>query len=168
MAFVNEKPSEEDKVKSGIRELTKKYYAQDHMKFSSSSDSYTKWTIDREREIWFSYMVSIHLDDHREGYTGEDIFILHHKGQDIELDLRQINDQTTSLKLTDNPFKVKWKLEKVNNMDELEDITYQEIVDVLTEVLNAYGIGTTDDKYFIEMYKDIVVPKENFQITLLS
>jgi hypothetical protein len=113
-------------------------------------------------------MVSIHLDDHREGYTGEDIFILHYKGQDIELDLRQINDQTTSLKLTDNPFKVKWKLEKVNNMDELEDITYQEIVDVLTEVLNAYGIGDLDEDFLNEKYKKICVPKENFQITLLS
>ena len=113
-------------------------------------------------------MVSIHLDDHREGYTGEDIFILHYKGENIELDLRRIHNETTSLKHTDNPYKVKWKLEKVNNMNELKDITYQEIVEVLTEVLNAYGIGTTDDKYFIEMYKDIVVPKENFQITLLS
>ncbi len=58
MAFVNEKPSEEDKVKSGIRELTKKYYAQDHMKFSSSSDSYTKWTIDRERDLVFIYGIN--------------------------------------------------------------------------------------------------------------
>ena len=109
-----------------------------------------------------------HLADRREGRTGESIFILHYKGQNIELDLRRVHNETTSLKLIDNPYKVKWKLEKVNNMDELKDITYQEIVEVLTEVLNAYGIGDTDDKYFIEMYKDIIVPKENFQITLLS
>lgn len=158
MAFVNEKPSEEDKVKSGIRELKKKYYAQDNMEFSSSSDdSFINWTIDKERDIWFSYMVSIHLDDHREGYTGENIFILHYKGQNIELDLRRVHNETTSLKLTDNPYKVKWKLKKVNNMDELKDITYQEIVEVLTEVLKVYGTRGADN-----------IPQENLKITLLA
>lgn len=113
----------------------------------------------RQREIWFSHMVMYHLPDHREGYTGESIFILHYKGQNIELDLRRVHNETTSLKLIDNPYKVKWKLEKVNNMDELKDITYQEIVEVLTEVLNAYGIGEVDE---------IFVPQEHFQITLLA
>ena len=111
-------------------------------------------------------MVSYHLPDHREGWTGESIFILHYKNQNIELDLREINDDTTSLKLTDNPFIVKWKLEKVNNQDELIHIEYKEIVEVLNEVLQAYGIGDVDKKYHDEKYKDIVVPKEHFQITL--
>ena len=111
-------------------------------------------------------MVSYHLPDHREGWTGEDIFILHYKNQNIELDLRRVRDDETSVKLIDNPFIVKWKLEKINNQDELIDISYEEIVEVLNEVLQAYGIGDVDENYHDDMYKDIVVAKENFRITL--
>jgi hypothetical protein len=59
MAFVNEKPSEEDKVKSGIRELKKKYYIQDHMEFDNTDDGFIKWTIDRERFGYLTWLCII-------------------------------------------------------------------------------------------------------------
>jgi len=155
MGFVNEKISMEDGIKYEVFDLKTKYYKKDNSEFNIKTDSSMHWNINREREIWFAQMVAYHLPDPRDGWTGEEICILHYKKQNIELDLKNINDEETSLKLTDNPFIIKWKLQKVNNMKEIKDISYEEIVEVLNEVLQVFGFDGFSD-----------IPQENLQVTL--
>jgi hypothetical protein len=155
MAFILEKPSEEDKANTTIRALKKKYYEMDNMRFTEDDAGNIKWMIDREREIWFSEMVQLHLDDHREGWKEDIYFILHYKNTDIEVVLKKIRDKETSLKVYHNPFIIKWKLLSINEKH-IKDLDYDEVIAVLKEVLQAYGIGDLYCK----------VPKENIQVTL--
>lgn len=60
-------------------------------------------------------------------YSGEDIWLLHYKGKDIEIDLRDINNENTSTKITDNPFKIIYELESIRS--DIGNIPKQEIVE---------------------------------------
>ena len=81
------------------------------------------------------YVVSPHVEDHRVGFTGEDFFILHYQGKNIEIVLKRLDG---SLKVADNPFYVNWKLLRINKED-LKGFEYEEVLSVLREVLDAYG-----------------------------
>ncbi|MDD5212501.1 MAG: hypothetical protein PHV62_08820, partial [Sulfuricurvum sp.] len=72
-----------------------------------------------------------------EGYTGETFFILHYQGKNIEVVLRRVSEKS-SVKLADNPFRVVWKLERINK-DDLKGFEYQEILKLLKEILYTYG-----------------------------
>lgn len=133
MAFVNEWISQEDIEKYGIIKLKDDYLKKDYSRYKEWMKLH--WCVDREREIWFSYMNSPHLNDHRDGWTGEDFFVLHYQGKNIEIVLTRLEG---SVKPTDNPFRVTWKLIRINEED-LEGFIYEEVLSVLKEVLNTYG-----------------------------
>ena len=75
--------------------------------------------------------------------TGERIFILHYKGENIEIVLRKDFDESSEIK-TDNPFYVTWKLDRINKPETLKDVSDEEIIEVLKEALNAYGTRGID------------------------
>ena len=89
-------------------------------------------------------------------YSGEDIWILHYKGKDIEIDLRNIHNEYIGKKDTDNPFILIYELESIRS--DIGDIPKQEIVDILKEILNEYKRGAIIDS----------IPRENIQVTFIS
>ena len=156
MAFVTERISKEDVEKYDLlkpcNEICEKYH---QGKLSCASLNSRSWCIDRERGIWLFVVRSITIGDPRDmNYSGEVIWLLHYKGKDIEIDLRDIDNENTSKKITDNPFKIIYELESIRS--DIGDIPKQEIVDILKEILNEYGDGGS------------IIPKENIQVTFIS
>ena len=115
------------------------------------------WVIDRQRDIWFIFVCDPHLPDPRDGFTGEDIWLFHYKGRDIELDIRRIYDETTSKMLADNPFFIKYKLENINSS--LDGISLDELYKILKEALTEYGNRGIDGRENL--------PKEHEVVTFL-
>ena len=159
MAFVTERISEEDIEKYDLlkpcNEICEKYH---QSKLSCASLNSRDWCIDRERGIWLFPVRSITIGDPRDmEFSGEVIWLLHYRGKDIEIDLRNIHNEYTGKKDTDNPFILIYELESIRS--DLGDITKQEIVDILKEILNEFKGGDVIT-YFI--------PKENIQVTFIS
>ena len=159
MAFVTERISKEDIEKYDLlkpcNEICEKYH---QSKLSCASLNSRDWCIDRERGIWLFVVRSITIGDPRDmNYSGEDVWILHYKGKDIEIDLRNIHNEYTGKKDTDNPFILIYELESIRS--DLGDIPKQEIVDILKEILNEFkgGVSVTTS-----------VPKENIQVNFIS
>ena len=151
MAFVNEWISQEDIKKYNLIELKDSYLKKDYSGYKEWMKLH--WCVDRKREIWFMYVLSPHKPDHREGWTGEDFFVLHYQGKNIEIVLKNLGG---SVKPTDNPFRVIWKLIRINEED-LEGFEYEEVLCVLKEVLNTYGWMGIQDRE---------VPQENLLVEL--
>ena len=156
MAFITERISKEDIDKYDLlkpcNEIFKKYH-QGELDWANLNSR--SWCIDRERGIWLFVVRSIIIGDPRDmNYSGEVIWLLHYKGKDIEIDLRDIDNENTSKKITDNPFKIIYELESIRS--DIGDIPKQEIVDILKEILNEYGDGGS------------IIPKENIQVTFIS
>ena len=84
------------------------------------------------------------------------IWLLHYRGKDIEIDLRNIHNKNTSTKITDNPFKIIYELESIRS--DIGDIPKQEIIDILKEILNEYKRGAIIDS----------IPRENIKVTFIS
>ena len=143
MAFVNEWISQEDIKKYNLIELKDSYLKKDYRSYKDWMKLH--WCVDRKREIWFMYVVSPHVDDHRVGFTGEDFFILHYQGQNIEIVMHRVSKES-SVKLSDIPFRVIWKLIRING-EAIKGFEYEEILSVLKEVLNTYGwMGIQDQE----------------------
>ena len=158
MAFVTERISKEDVEKYDLlkpcNEICNKYYQGELDWVDLNSRS---WCIDRERGIWLFSVRSITIGDPRDmNYSGEDIWLLHYKGKDIEIDLRDINNENTGKKVTDNPFILIYELESIRS--DIGDIPKQEIVDILKEILNEFKRGAIIDS----------IPRENIQVTFIS
>ena len=156
MAFINEYISEEDIEKYQINELMNSYQGEGQF----PDEFYPhRWTIDKERESWFMWVdtPTDPLDYTRS--TGERIFILHYKGENIEIVLRKDFNESSS-KLTDNPFYVTWKLDRINKPETLKDVSDEEIIEVLREALNAYGADGMDN---VDIYK---IPEDNIIVKL--
>ncbi|WP_297989963.1 hypothetical protein [uncultured Campylobacter sp.] len=157
MAFVTERISKEDIEKYDLlkpcNEICEKYH---QVKLEWAILNSRSWCIDRERGIWLFSVCSITIGDPRDmEFSGEDIWILHYKGKDIEIDLRKIYNEYTGKKDTDNPFILIYELESIRS--DLGDIPKQEIVDILKEILNEYKIGAI-----------ISIPRENIQVIFRS
>ena len=157
MAFVTERISKEDIEKYDLlkpsNDICEKYH---QVKLEWAILNSRSWCIDRERGIWLFSVCSITIGDPRDmNYSGEDIWILHYKGKDIEIDLRKIYNEYTGKKDTDNPFILIYELESIRS--DLGDITKQEIVDILKEILNEFKIGAI-----------ISIPRENIQVIFRS
>ena len=95
------------------------------------------WVIDRRRNTWLIHVCLASMPDSRDGYTGEDIWLLHYKDKNIELDIRRVYDETTSKMLVDNPFFIKYKLENINSS--IDGIPLDELYKILKEALTEYG-----------------------------
>ncbi len=159
MAFITEYISKEDIEKYDLlkpcNEICEKYH-QGELEWAilNSRD----WCIDRERGIWLFPVRSITIGDPRDmEFSGEVIWLLHYRGKDIEIDLRNIHNEYTSKKDTDNPFILIYELESIRS--DIGDIPKQEIVDILKEILNEFKGGDVIT-YFI--------PKENIQVIFRS
>ena len=159
MAFVAEYISKEDLKKydilSNMNELLIKhnytYPIQDN------DTDWIHWVIDRQTDTWLIHVCLASMPDPRDGYTGEDIWLLYYKGRDIELDIRRIYDKTTSKYFTENPFKIKYKFQSVNS--DIGDISMDEIYEILNEALLEYGDDGIDGRKFL--------PKEHEVVTFL-
>ena len=159
MAFITERISKEDIEKYDLlkpsNDICEKYH-QVNLEWAILNSR--SWCIDRERGIWLFPICSITIGDPRDmEFSGEDIWLLHYRGKDIEIDLRDIYNENTSTKITDNPFKIIYELESIRS--DIGDIPKQEIVDILKEILNEFKGGDVIT-YFI--------PKENIQVTFIS
>ena len=159
MAFVTERISEEDIKKYDLlkpsNEICEKYHQGE---LSCASLNSRDWCIDRERGIWLFPVRVITIGDPRDmEFSGEDIWLLHYRGKDIEIDLRKIRNENTGKKVTDNPFRIIYELESIRS--DIGNIPKQEIVDILKEILNEFkgGVSVTTS-----------VPKENIQVTFIS
>ena len=156
MAFVAEYISKEDLEKydilSNMNELLMKhnytYPIQDN------DTDWMNWVIDRQRDAWLIHVCLASMPDPRDGFTGEDIWLLHYKGRDIELDIRRIYDKTTSKYFTENPFKIKYKFQSVNS--DIGDISMDEIYEILNEALLEYGDDGIDGRKFLPKEHEIV------------
>ena len=158
MAFIAEYISKEDIEKYDLpkpcNEIFKKYH-QGELDWANLNSR--SWCIDRERGIWLFVVRSIIIGDPRDmNYSGEVIWLLHYKGKDIEIDLRDIDNENTSTKITDNPFKIIYELESIRS--DIGDIPKQEIVDILKEILNEFKGGEVITSS---------VPKENIRVTFV-
>ena len=139
MAFVAEYISKEDfkkyDVLSNMNELLMKhnytYPIQDN------DTDWMNWVIDRQRDAWLIHVCLASMPDPRDGFTGEEIYILCYKGNIIELDIRRIYDKTTSKMLAGNPFFIKYKLESINSST--YGISLDELYKILKEALAEYG-----------------------------
>ena len=159
MAFVTERISEEDIEKYDLlkpcNEICEKYH---QSKLSCASLNSRDWCIDGDRGIWLFPVRSITIGDPRDmEFSGEYIWLLHYRGKDIEIDLRDINNENTGKKVTDNPFRIIYELESIRS--DIGNIPKHEIVDILKEILNEFkgGVSVTTS-----------VPKENIQVTFVS
>ena len=157
MAFATERISEEDIEKYDLlkpsNEICEKYH---QSKLSCASLNSRDWCIDGDRGIWLFPVRSITIGDPRDmEFSGEYIWLLHYRGKDIEIDLRDIYNENTGKKVTDNPFRIIYELESIRS--DLGDITKQEIVDILKEILNEFKIGAI-----------ISIPRENIQVIFRS
>ena len=159
MAFVAEYISKEDlkqyDILSNMNELLMKhnytYPIQDN------DTDWMNWVIDRQRDAWLIHVCLASMPDPRDGYKGEDIWLLHYKDKNIELDIRRIYDETTSKMLVDNPFFIKYKLENINSS--IDGISLDELYKVLNEALIEYGESGIHGRKFL--------PKEHEVVTFL-
>ena len=158
MAFVAEYISKEDIKKYDIINRVDQRLAKYHYDPQEPNEiKWLDWVIDRQRDIWFIFVCDPHLPDPRDGFTGQEIYILCYKGNVIELDIRRIYDETTSKMLVDNPFFIKYKLENINSS--LDGISLDELYGVLNETLKEYGSRGIGGRKFL--------PKEHQIVTFL-
>ena len=115
------------------------------------------WVIDRQRDAWLIHVCLASMPDPRDGFTGEDIWLLHYKDKNIELDIRRVYDETASKMLVDNPFFIKYKLENINSS--IDGISLDELYKVLNEALIEYGESGIHGRKFL--------PKEHEVVTFL-
>ncbi len=159
MAFVAEYISKEDLKKynilSNMNELLIKhnytYPIQDN------DTDWMNWVIDRQRDAWLIHVCLASMPDPRDGFTGEDIWLLHYKDKNIELDIGRVYDETASKMLVDNPFFIKYKLENINSS--IDGISLDELYKVLNEALIEYGESGIHGRKFL--------PKEHEVVTFL-
>ena len=158
MAFVAEYISKEDIEKYGVIDIVNSSRANfNELPLGDQCIKQLDWVIDRQRDIWLIFVCSPHLPDPRDGYTGEEIWLLYYKGREIELDIRRVYDETTSKMLVDNPFFIKYKLENINSS--IDGISLDELYRVLNEALKEYGNRGIDGRENL--------PKEHEVVTFL-
>ncbi len=159
MAFVAEYISKEDLKKydilSNMNELLMKYNYT--YPIQDNDTDWMNWVIDKQINTWLIHVCLASMPDPRDGYTGEDIWLLYYKDKNIELDIRRIYDETTSKYFTENPFKIKYKFQSVNS--DIGDISMDEIYEILNEALLEYGDDGIDGRKFL--------PKDHEAVTFL-
>ena len=159
MAFVAEYISKEDLKKYNILNNMNELLIKHNYTYpiQDNDSDWMNWVIDRQRDAWLIHVCLASMPDPRDGFTGEEIYILCYKGNVIELDIRRIYDETTSKMLADNPFFIKYKLENINSS--IDGISLDELYGVLNEALKEYGNRGIDGRENL--------PKEHEVVTFL-
>ncbi|HFS85193.1 MAG TPA: hypothetical protein ENK72_01080, partial [Epsilonproteobacteria bacterium] len=141
MAFVNEYVSQEDIEKYGLDEL--------HRRCSRKADNYktardglhdrSQWMIDREKEIWFMRLgIRMVPGENPPIYLGNDIYILHYKGENIEVVMKD-NRKEGSTKLSDDPFRIRWDILSIASSS-LNGVQTEEIIELIQQAMEVYGL----------------------------
>ena len=156
MAFVAEYISKEDLKKYNVLNTVNEYRIKYGCRATLSDMAIAQldWVIDRQRDIWFIFVCDPCLSDPRDGFTGQEIYILCYKGNVIELDIRRIYDETTSKMLADNPFFIKYKLESINS--NTYGISLDELYKILKEALTEYGNRGIDGRENLSKEHEVV------------
>lgn len=156
MAFIAEYISKEDLKKYDILSNMNKLLMKHNYTYpiQDNDTDWMNWVIDKQRDAWLIHVCLASMPDPRDGYTGEDIWLFHYKGRDIELDIRRIYDETTSKYFTENPFKIKYKFQSVNS--DIGDISMDEIYEILNEALLEYGDDGIDGRKFLPKDHEVV------------
>ena len=158
MAFIAEYILKEDLKKYNVIDTVNKIRTKFKKPLLSNQDiRWLNWVVDKQKHTYLIFIGSPQLPDPRDGYTGEDIWLLYYKGREIELDIRRVYDETTSKMLVDNPFFIKYKLENINSS--IDGISLDELYGVLNEALKEYGSRGIGGRKFL--------PKEHQIVTFL-
>ncbi len=139
MAFISEPVSQEDIEKYGLAELHEHYtkLADPHGYYEGMYDGHP-WIVDRDKNAWMMLVgIGCISDDIPPMATGRDYYILHYKGKDIEVLMRE-NRKEGSRKFSDDPFRIRWEILSIKP-ESFEDTGVQEIVDIITEAFVARG-----------------------------
>ena len=157
MAFVNEYISKEDIEKYDIFGIWNKFLPErEQVKKETEKRYIPQWTIDREREIWFSYAGRVIDQDLDFGQgTGEVIWYLNYKGKNLEVRLQRGKESFT---IKERPYIKNWIFLSITP-ESLDDISNKELRNIIKEALDVYGtngISSLVDR------KDINLTFENF------
>lgn len=139
MAFKYEHLTRKDIEIYNLNNLYKKY-SKLSGDVSASYDELNEdfsWMIDRDREIWFIRLGIGTIVDNPPIYTGEDYYILHYKGQNIEV-LMQENKQEGSSNINCNPFKIRWEVLSIETINMI-DTNMKEIISLISEAMISKG-----------------------------
>lgn len=77
------------------------------------------------------------IEDNPPIATGEDYYILHYKGQNIEV-IMSDNRKEGSTKFTDSPFRIRWEIRSISP-ESFDGVTMQEMIDIITQAMIARG-----------------------------
>ncbi|MCP4970993.1 MAG: hypothetical protein GY932_10405 [Arcobacter sp.] len=139
MAFVNENVSEEEIEKYGLWELKNKYKDKFRKIKKEHRSHYTlDWTIDRDREIWFSYLTNVMDPDweYRQS-TGEEVWMLNYKGKEVEVRLFDPPLEGSS-SFEERPFRKIWELVSISP-ESIDGVSNKALKEIIKEALNVYG-----------------------------
>ncbi len=140
MGFVNEYVSEKDIEKYGIRELHQHYsrLAKDRYALREGLMDEKPWMVDRERNLWFMLLGIGTEDDNPPMNTGEDYYVLHYKGENIEVIMHE-NNKEGSKNINKKPFRMRWDILSINKPESLKELSKEEIIEFIKEAMIARG-----------------------------
>ena len=157
MAFINEYISKEDIEKYDIFGIRNKFLTGSYQITKEREKHFNlTWTIDKEREIWFSYAGRVIDQDLDFGQaTGEEIWYLNYKGENLEVRLQRGKESFT---IKERPYIKHWIFLSITP-ESLNDVSNKELKNIIKEALDVYGtrgMSSQVDR------KDINLTFENF------
>jgi len=158
MAFVNEYVSQEDIKKYGLAELHRRcsHKANNYNAARDGLHDKSQWTIDREREIWFMRLGIRKIPGEIPPiYLGNDIYILHYKGKNIEV-VMEDNRKDGSTKFSDNPFRIRWDILSISS-SLLDGVQTEEIIELIQEAMEVYGLSGVGQYEEYPMKKGLIL-----------
>jgi len=132
MGFVNEYVSEEEIDKFDLYGIYKKY--KPYSNFKKEELEYD-WVINREREVWFKYIMLMDDKEYEHQYTQEHVFILHINNTNIEVRVWKAKREGHAV---DGPMLIEWDLISIKPKS-LEDVSEEKITNLVKEALEVYG-----------------------------
>ena len=135
MAFINEYISKEDIEKYDIFGIRNKFLTGSYQITKEREKHFNlTWTIDKEREIWFSYAGRVIDQDLDFGQaTGEEIWYLNYKGENLEVRLQRGKESFT---IKERPYIKHWIFLSITP-ESLNDVSNKELKNIIKEALDV-------------------------------